>query len=72
MEGSADFVAELISGIRGSAAAQDFGRANERRLWAEFEPQMQATDVGTWFANDPPDERPADLGYFVGYRIAES
>jgi hypothetical protein len=72
LEGSADFIAELISGVRGNRAAQEYGRANERTLWEEFEPQMHAKDLGTWFSVDPPGERPADLGYFVGYRIAES
>jgi hypothetical protein len=57
MEGSADFVAELISGIRGNSAAQDYGRANERAIWAEFESQTQAADFGTW----SPSIRPASV-----------
>jgi hypothetical protein len=33
---------------------------------------MHGKDLSDWFYRDPPGERPADVGYFVGYRIAES
>lgn len=72
LEGSADFLAELISGIRGNRRAQEYGRAHESSLWEEFMAEMQGTNIDPWFYNDPPGDRPADLGYFVGYRIAEA
>lgn len=72
LEGSADFLAELISGIRGNPRAQEYGRAHERELWAQFQLEMRGTDVDPWFYGNPPGERPADLGYFIGYRITEA
>jgi hypothetical protein len=72
LEGSASFLAELTSGVRGEAAAHEYGRAHERELWEEFRRVMRGTDTQGWFQGDPPGPRPADLGYFVGYRIAEA
>ncbi|HEX2202713.1 MAG TPA: DUF2268 domain-containing putative Zn-dependent protease [Longimicrobium sp.] len=72
LEGSADFVAELISGKHINAAAHAYGRANEKALWAEFRQAMGGRDYTGWLYGDPPGERPADLGYFVGYRIVEA
>lgn len=71
-EGSADFVGELISGQRMNATAQEYGRAHEAELWAEFRTVMQGTDATGWLYGNPPPGRPADLGYFIGYRIAEA
>ncbi|HEV2146335.1 MAG TPA: DUF2268 domain-containing putative Zn-dependent protease [Longimicrobiaceae bacterium] len=72
LEGSADFIAELISGVRGNAQAQAYGRVHECEIWRDFQQQMHGKDLGGWFYGDPPGERPADLGYFVGYRIVEA
>ncbi|HEY8468469.1 MAG TPA: DUF2268 domain-containing putative Zn-dependent protease [Longimicrobiales bacterium] len=71
-EGSADFVGELLSGQRMNAAAQEYGRAHEAELWAEFRKVMHGTDTTGWLYGNPPPGRPADLGYFIGYRIAEA
>jgi hypothetical protein len=71
-EGSADFVGELISGQRMNAAAQEYGRAHEAALWAEFRLVMHGIDAAGWLYGSPPPGRPADLGYFIGYRIAEA
>ncbi|HEX7090558.1 MAG TPA: DUF2268 domain-containing putative Zn-dependent protease [Longimicrobiales bacterium] len=71
-EGSADFVGELLSGQRMNAAAQEYGRAHEAELWAEFRSVMHGTDATGWLYGNPPPGRPADLGYFIGYRIAEA
>jgi hypothetical protein len=71
-EGSVDFVGELISGQRMNAAAQEYGRAHEAELWAEFRSVMHGTDATGWLYGNPPPGRPADLGYFIGYRIAEA
>lgn len=72
LEGGADFIAELISGIRGNAGTQEYGRAHERAVWEEFRGQMDGKEFASWFQGDPPDGRPAYLGYFVGYRITEA
>jgi hypothetical protein len=72
IEGSADFVAELISGAHVNPAAHAYGRTHEAELWADFTRVMHGTDVSDWLYRDPPGERPPDLGYFIGYRIAEA
>jgi uncharacterized protein YjaZ len=55
-----------------NAAAQEYGRAHEAALWAEFRLVMHGTDAAGWLYGSPPPGRPADLGYFIGYRIAEA
>ena len=71
-EGSADFVGEMIAGTHINSAAHAYGLAHERELWREFQEQMEGTSYTGWMYGDPPGERPADLGYFIGYRIAKA
>lgn len=72
-EGTADFVAELVSGNHVNQRAHRYGRMHERALWAAFERDMLADDTGEWFFVQPADSsRPPDLGYFLGYRVVEA
>lgn len=72
-EGVADFVAELISGRHINPAAHTYGDAHEAALWCEFRGAMHGTDTGGWLYNGASSaERPGDLGYYVGYRIARA
>jgi hypothetical protein len=72
-EGAADFIAERIAGAHINAALHDYGRANECALWREFEPRMHGTDIGGFlYEGDAAKGRPADTGYFIGYRIVEA
>jgi hypothetical protein len=74
LEGSADFVGELVSGSHINRAIYEWALARESDLWAEFQLVMNGTDVRQWLYNQgsaTPD-RPGDLGYFVGYRIAQA
>ncbi|MEZ4587481.1 MAG: DUF2268 domain-containing putative Zn-dependent protease [Gemmatimonadales bacterium] len=75
LEGSADFVAELVTGENLNAGLFEYGLTHEAALWAEFQSAMSGTDVSGWLYNQGavrPDDRPGDLGYFVGYRIVEA
>jgi hypothetical protein len=74
MEGIADFVGELASGGTINGHVYEYGLANEAELWAEFQTEMQGTAVNRWLYNQgsPPAGRPGDLGYFIGYRIAQA
>ena len=73
VEGVADFVAELISGRHINPAAHAYGDAHESALWCEFRGAMHGTDTGAWLYNGAGSaERPGDLGYYVGYRIAKA
>jgi len=72
-EGVADLVAEQVSGHHINQAAHRYGRAHEAALWAEFRRDMLTTETGDWFFKQPGDStRPPDIGYFLGYRIAEA
>jgi hypothetical protein len=72
-EGSADFVGELISGGQINAHLSSCGDAHEVELWREFSQAMDKEDTSQWlYQGDKSGDRPADLGYYVGYRIAEA
>ncbi|MGH7470161.1 MAG: DUF2268 domain-containing putative Zn-dependent protease [Longimicrobiales bacterium] len=70
-EGSADFIAQLIATGDINAQAQAYGREHERALWDEFKLRLDSVSTG-WLYGNPPPGRPSDLGYFIGYRIAEA
>lgn len=72
-EGGADFIAELTSGAHTNRAQHAYGNAHERELWEEFRKDMHGSDLTHWlFQGDRSTERPADLGYFIGYKICEA
>jgi len=72
-EGSADFIGELISGGTINRVQRTYGDAHERDLWEEFSAAMHGTDTSRWlFQGDRSNDRPADLGYYVGYKICET
>jgi hypothetical protein len=72
-EGGADFVGELISGGQINTHLHTYGNPRERDLWAEFQQEMDGKDLSHWlFQGDAAKDRPADLGYYVGYKICES
>lgn len=71
-EGVADLLAERAYGKHINAAAHAWGRANECTLWNEFTPRMGGSDYKGFLYGGQAADRPADLGYFIGYRIAEA
>lgn len=73
-EGSADFVAELISGQHLINPAYAYGGAHERELWSEFKSAMDSSDTSHWLyeGDRSPPGRPADLGYWMGYVISKA
>jgi hypothetical protein len=72
LEGSADFLGEMISGVQMNNAARDYGLVHEHTLWQEFRPHFADTTFFPWMYGKPLDGRPSDLGYFIGYRIAQA
>lgn len=70
-EGGADFVAELVTGMNINSHVHDWAAAREAALWARFTRVMHGEDYGSWFGR-PLEEQPADLGYYIGYRIAQA
>ncbi|HEX7030263.1 MAG TPA: DUF2268 domain-containing putative Zn-dependent protease [Gammaproteobacteria bacterium] len=72
-EGSADFVAELISGRHINHKVHDWALPREREIWQRFAPVMESRELhGFLYNRDVPEGWPADTGYFIGYRIAEA
>lgn len=72
-EGSADFLAELFVGKPYKNQAYIYGRKNEQELWEEFSGELHSTNISKWmYAESGTEERPTDLGYFMGYMITKS
>ncbi len=72
IEGGADFMGEMISGGIINRVQRSYGDAHEQALWVEFQKEMRGTDFSHWlFQGDHAKDRPADLGYYVGYKICE-
>jgi len=72
MEGTADFVGEMISGRQINNDAHRYGIAHEAELWKEFSAHFDNKDYFPWMYARPTDGKPNDLGYFIGYRIAQA
>lgn len=72
-EGSADFIGELISGDTDNPLLHEYGNPREKQLWLEFKKEMNNTDTSNWlYQGDKAKDKPADLGYYVGYKITEA
>lgn len=72
VEGSADFLGELVSGVNLNKAANDYGNKNENRLCKEFVARMDSVNYTDWmYSVSGKDDRPNDLGYWMGYKITE-
>lgn len=72
-EGGADFVGELIAGGSINPQLHEYGNSREKQLWLEFKKEMNSMDTSNWlYQGDKAKENPADLGYYVGYKITES
>ena len=72
-EGSADFVTALALGRHPNERLHAYGDAHERALWDEFSQDMLGMDSSRWLYGGGDDTgRPSDLGYYVGYKIAEA
>lgn len=72
LEGTADFLGEMISGAQINNTAKAYGLAHEHELWREFRAHAGDHTFFPWMYGKPPDGRPNDLGYFIGYRIAQA
>lgn len=73
MEGTADFVARQVAGISINEQLMRYGLSHEQELWREFKEVMKEDDITGWlYQGEGSGDRPADLGYFMGERIAGS
>ncbi len=72
-EGAGDFVTELLTGRNINEHVHEWAKPREKELWAEFRDIMHEREYGDWlYGGASVNDRPADLGYFIGYRIVES
>lgn len=72
-EGTADFIGELISGHHINEHVHAWANPREAELWREFRERMHGTDMNGWlFGGAETKGRPADLGYWMGYRIVRA
>lgn len=72
-EGIPSYIAYLATGIEPDTVRHGFGEAHEADLWEQFlADKDEPAGVSRWFYGGQPEEWPADLGYFFGFRIAEA
>lgn len=73
VEGIADYLGEMITGRHINSSQHEYADAREAELWCAFREKMRGDDYSGWFYNARTSgERPADLGYWVGYKIAQA
>lgn len=73
LEGAADFIAELVSGIKGNQEANKYGNEHKEELCKEFVEKMYKKDLQDWlYGTSGKDNRPNDLGYWIGYEIVKA
>lgn len=70
-EGAAEFVAELTTGSPSYTYLSGLVAGRERSIETAFFADADKTDLSDWLYNSTP-EKPADLGYWVGYRIVKA
>lgn len=73
IEGTADFITSEVLNKNINASIHAYGLANECQLWKEFQLEMNSKTFVKWLYDGPSSiGRPADLGYFMGFRIAQA
>jgi len=72
-EGAADFVSMEIAGTNINPKVYEYGNAHLEELKEEFYNAMDQSDLSQWLYNGSKSKsRPADLGYFMGFKICEA
>jgi hypothetical protein len=70
-EGAAEFITELTTGSISFSYMSALVAGREQEIETAFAADIDKTDLSDWLYNSTP-EKPADLGYWVGYRIVKS
>lgn len=73
IEGTADLVTQQLLGEPAPPARRRavYGASHEAALWQRFRQDMAGKDLGSWMYGPGRPGEPADLGYWIGLRIAE-
>ena len=74
LEGMADFIGELISGKSSNERLLVYAKGKEKKIWEDFKKEMYLDRKYNWIANGDQEtaDKPADLGYWVGYQICKA
>ncbi len=74
VEGVADFMAYLALGkiTQSEVERHKYGLENESKTWLSFKSSMHKTELGDWMYKQGLADKPSDMGYWVGKRIAEA
>ena len=72
MEGSCDFIAELVLEEPLTSPYITYGQQNEEEIKARFREDLFKEDTSNWLYNSGDTEIVGDLGYFMGYTICIS
>ncbi|MGC4096110.1 MAG: DUF2268 domain-containing putative Zn-dependent protease [Nitrospira sp.] len=71
-EGFCDFIGELTSGSQINLVGLKYGDAHENELWQNFKNELCNSNANGWLYNySSVKDKPADLGYYIGYKIAQ-
>lgn len=71
IEGAAEFTADLIVGKPAASHYAALTKGREKEIETAFVADVDKTDLSQWHDNATM-EKPGNLGYWVGYRIAKS
>ncbi|MCK8479776.1 hypothetical protein [Psychroserpens algicola] len=76
VEGSADFITELVVGEPNPIPKyRIYGEANEKRIFKEFIDNLENTNHTNWIADSDNNKKeqgwPDNLSYFIGYKISK-
>ncbi|HEY3521716.1 MAG TPA: DUF2268 domain-containing putative Zn-dependent protease [Rhodanobacteraceae bacterium] len=75
-EGTADFIASLViqqPDVRQMTDRWQYGCPHERALYERFAKEQDKVQTSPWlFDHHPATDWPPDMGYWLGYRIAQT
>jgi len=72
LEGFCDFIGELTVGGQINKTNTSYGDSHEKELWQHLKSEMCSDSTGHWLYNyGTVKDKPADLGYYMGYEIAK-
>jgi tetratricopeptide (TPR) repeat protein len=73
-EGMCDFFAELMTGKTANNRLHVWAKGKEKTIWEDFKKEMWLNRASNWIANARQEtaDRPADLGYWMGYMISKA
>jgi uncharacterized protein YjaZ len=74
IEGMSDFIGELISGRTANERLHVWVKGKEQQVWTDFRKEMYLQRAQNWIGNSNQEtaEKPADLGYWIGYQICKA